>query len=104
MISRPVLSIFELCQAIAQLTLYLENIHSISEFIPSDKLQINGIINPSYLAFELIVNKKVNLYIKRNNEEISIHDLIINPYDISFIKQYYLTQMDNFKNEFISKK
>lgn len=66
-ITRKKLSIYEYAGLLTQLSEYFMNIKDLDKYI--DEPQINNIIDPCKLAFELLINGKIDVQIERLNYE-----------------------------------
>lgn len=97
-ITRKKLSIYEYAGILTQLSEYLSSVKDLNDFV--DEPQINNIISPCYLAFQLLKKGVVDVQIDRGYETIlfsecekdeNIENEIIN----------YLEQREKDRKEFL---
>ena len=87
-LTRPTMSKYEFAHAITEFGKYLETLPDVEKYC--GKLEFNMIMSGPELAFELLINKKINILIDRlGYEKVSFSELIINPIWISTIKNYF---------------
>lgn len=87
-ITRPTMSKFEfvrICTAVAKL---LYSLPDLSKYI--NTTEVNNLINPSEVAFLLVINGKINAIFDRlGYEKVTMSELRINPIWIETCKNYF---------------
>lgn len=87
-LTRNTMSKYEFVHTITSAAKFLYSLSNIEKFC--GKLEINELINPSELAFKLLMNHKLDAVIDRlGYEKVSFSELIINPIWVSTIENYF---------------
>lgn len=87
-ITRPTMSKFEFVRTITAAAKYIYSLTSIDKYV--DDIEIKSIINPSELAFKLLMSGKINATIDRlGYEKVTFSELKINQIWIRTIETYF---------------
>ena len=85
------ISIFELASILTTLSKKIYNSSDLKEFI-SDNSKINGVVNPSDIAVNVLFNGDYDALINRHSEKVLFSDLYINPVYKDLLFNYYNKQ------------
>ena len=96
-ITRDTLSVFEYVGVITKLAKYLSNIPDIEKYV-SD-VEVNQLINPAELAFNLLNEGKFDAVLDRGYEKVSFSKLKVKPQWKDMITNYFKTHHDSITNE-----
>ena len=98
-ITRPKLSIYEYSGIITQVAEYLMSIKDLDKFL--EEPQINNIIDPCQLAFELLKNNKIEVQIDRGYETVLFSQCKQDEMIINEIENYLKTRNQDRKKYLI---
>ena len=90
-VGRPIMSVYEYSGTLTLLANEIYNKDNL-EYEISDKEQVNNIIDPSELAFELFEQKKYEAILKRDGYNVKSGDLYIQPFYKDIMKNYFKEQ------------
>lgn len=88
---------FEYVGVITKLAKYLSNIPDIEKYV-SD-VEVNQLINPAELAFNLLNEGKFDAVLDRGYEKVSFSKLKVKPQWKDMITNYFKTHHDSITNE-----
>lgn len=97
MISRPILSIYELSAVITSLAKVIYEDKSLQKYIQCND-QINDLINPSNIACELLFTNKYDAYLNRYSDVVKFSDMYLNPVYMEELRSYFKKQSQITKN------
>lgn len=87
-LTRETMSKFEFVRTITAVAKYLYTLPDLSKYCKD--VEINSLINPAELAFELIMNGKINATLNRlGYEKVTFSELKVNPIWVNMIRNYY---------------
>ena len=89
--SRPILSIFELASILTTLSKKIYNSSDLKEFV-NNSSKINGVVNPSDIAVNILFNGDYDALINRYSEKVLFSDLYMNPVYKDVLFNYYNKQ------------
>lgn len=97
-ITREIISKYEYVRVITAVAKYLYSIQDLSKYV--EDVEINSIINPCELAFELISKGKFDAVLDRQGyEKVTFSKLKVNPMWVNMLKEYFAEQHKNIENE-----
>lgn len=91
MISRPILSIYELSATITSLAKLIYEDKSLQKYIQCND-QINDLVNPSNIACELLFTNKYDAFLNRYSDVVKFSDLYLNPIYVEELRSYFNKQ------------
>jgi hypothetical protein len=100
--TRPQLTIYELSGIITSLAQNIFDAKSLKEFVKDDS-EINGVVNPSDIAFHLLKNGEFDAIINRKSENIHFSQLYVNPMHYELLENYFLKQRKTVDRKINSK-
>ena len=92
------ISIYEYVKLLTDLSLFLYESKSVSKYI--EQLEVNNLIEPNKLAYELLKNGTFDAVIDRGYEKVTFSKLKINPIYNSLIEQFLDEQEANVNRSF----
>ena len=93
------ISIYELAKVLTDLSLYLYESKSVSKYI--EDLEVNTLIEPNRLAYELLKNGTFDAVIDRGYEKVTFSKLKINPVYDDLIVKFLDEQEHNINHSFL---
>ena len=98
--TRETLSIYEYVGVITKLAKYLNSLTNLDKYLPD--IEVNQIINPSELAFNLLNDGKFDAIIDRGYERVTFSVLKVKKQWKDTISNYFKNQHDTIENEILS--
>lgn len=99
-ITRETMSKFEFVRVITAVGKYLYSRPDISKYC--DEIEVNTLINPLELAFDLIMEGKMNATLDRlGYEKVTFSELKINPLWVDMAKNYFKQRKEAEKDELL---
>ena len=89
-LTRPILSIYEYVAVHTELGKFIDAQTSLAQFV--DDVEINDLVNPAELAFELLRNHKWDVVINRGYERVSYSQLKYNKQWEDMLERYFKAQ------------
>jgi hypothetical protein len=96
--SRPILSIYELSSILTTLSKKIYNSNSLEEYISKDST-VNGVVNPSDIAVNVLFNGDYDALINRYSEKVLYSDMYVKPSYKEILINYYNKQRKILDNE-----
>lgn len=101
-ITRKNISIYELAALVTKLSLHIYNMKDLDKYI--DELEINNIIDPVEVAWNLLKNGKINAVFEREStEKVTFSNLDINEDYIDMIEDYIKQQKAIKQDTFVKR-
>lgn len=97
--TRETLSIYEYVGVITKLAKYLNSLTNLDKYLPD--IEVNQIINPAELAFNLLNDGKFDAVIDRGYELVTFSVLKIKKQWKDTISNYFKNQHDTIENEIL---
>ena len=98
-ITRETLSIYEYVGVITKLAKYLNNMTDLDKYLTS--IEVNQIINPAELAFNLLNDGKFDAIIDRGYELVTFSTLKVRKQWKDTISNYFKSQHDTIEREIL---
>lgn len=98
-ITRETLSLYEYVSVITKLAKYLNTLTNLDKYV--DDVEVNQIINPAELAFNLLNDNKFDAIIDRGYEKVTFSKLKIKQQWKDTISNYFKSQHDAIENEIL---
>lgn len=98
--TRETLSIYEYVGVITKLAKYLNSLTNLDKYLPD--IEVNQIINPSELAFNLLNDGKFDAVIDRGYELVTFSVLKIKKQWKDTISNYFKNQHDTIEKEILA--
>lgn len=99
-ITRETMSKYEFVRVITAVAKYLNSLPDLSKYCKD--LEVNSIINPAELAFNLVMDGKMNATLDRlGYEKVTFSELKINPLWVSMVKNYFEQRHESEKKEIL---
>lgn len=99
-ITRETMSKYEFVRVITSVGKYLNSLPDLSKYCKD--IEVNTIINPVELAFNLIMEGKMNATLDRlGYEKVTFSELKINPLWISMVRNYFNQRHETEKKELL---
>ena len=98
-ITRETLSLYEYVSVITKLAKYLNTLTNLDKYV--DDVEVNQIINPAELAFNLLNDNKFDAIIDRGYEKVTFSKLKIKQQWKDTISNYFESQHDAIENEIL---
>lgn len=93
------ISIYEYAKILTDLSLFLHESKSVSKYI--EDLEVDNIIEPNKLAYELLKNGTFDAVIDRGYEKVTFSKLKVNPIYDKLIVKFLQEQEDNINHSFL---
>lgn len=93
------ISIYEYAKLLTDLSLYLYETKSVSRYI--EDLEVENIIEPNKLAYELLKNGTFDAVIDRGYEKVTFSKLKVNPIYDNLIVKFLAEQESNINRNFL---
>ncbi len=99
-ITRETLSIYEYAGVLTKLSRYLDSLNDIGKYI--DEIEVNQIISPAELAFNLINDGKFDAILDRRYEKVTFSVMKVKQEWKDRLRRYYDTQHEAVRNEILA--
>lgn len=98
-ITRETLSVYEYAGVLTKLSRYLDSLNNIGKFV--DEIEVNQIISPAELAFNLINDGKFDAILDRRYEKVTFSVMKVKQEWKDRLRKYYEAQHEAVKNEIL---